>query len=126
MVASPSPVLTIAQQQITPTASPSASTVDLSVYKLQVQNGSGISGEAGSVASTLSFEGFKNIDTANATSSAYVKTEVAMKKDTPRQVFDAINKALNSDYTITLSDIPISDTSAYDVIIIVGKKSSSS
>ena len=81
-----------------------------------------MAGEAASVADTLKFEGFEQIDTTNASSSGFVKTEVRVKKGAPDFLFEVINKALNSDYDMSLSDDNLEDSSAYDAIIIVGKR----
>jgi hypothetical protein len=108
-------------ENLTPTMT-SKSVSDLTGYALQVQNGSGVAGEAASVADTLKFEGFEQIDTTNASSSGFVKTEVRVKKGAPDFLFEVINKALNSDYDMSLSDDNLEDSSAYDAIIIVGKR----
>ncbi|KKQ51851.1 hypothetical protein A2865_04485 [Candidatus Woesebacteria bacterium RIFCSPHIGHO2_01_FULL_39_17] len=96
--------------------------VGTSEYKVQVQNGSGVIGEADVVAEILTSEGFKNIETGNADSYTYQKTEIRVKKDTPDEVFETINKALNSDYEVILSDERLADTLPFDAIIIIGKR----
>ena len=96
--------------------------VGTSEYKVQVQNGSGVIGEADVVAEILTSGGFKNIETGNADSYTYQKTEIRVKKDTPDEVFETINKALNSDYEVILSDERLADTLPFDAIIIIGKR----
>lgn len=95
--------------------------ISLSDYSLQVQNGSGTAGQAGVVDELLQAEGFEAADTTNADSYDYTKTEVQLKKDTPESVFNAIDRALNSDYDVTTGDV-LDEDSKYDVIVIVGAK----
>jgi len=97
-------------------------TLDLSNYSLQVQNGSGTAGVADVVAQTLTSEGFKNIETSNADSYTYQKTEVGLKKSTPLKAFEIIERALNSDYEVVQSEENLAEDSTFDAVIIVGKK----
>lgn len=111
-------------------ASPTASTteeandeiteVDLADYTVQVLNGSGIAGEAGKVKDLLEAEGFDEIETDNASSYDYTDTEVSLKEDTPKQVFEAIKSALDV-YTVIEGNI-LTEDAKYDVVVIVGQK----
>lgn len=106
-----------------PTETPTPSeTVDYTKYTLQILNGSGVPGEAGSVESMLSKLDFKNIVTGNASSYDYQQTTVSMKADIPAQVFTDISKALGSSYDVATKSETLKDSSSYDVVITVGVK----
>jgi hypothetical protein len=102
-----------------PTKSPE---IDLSAYSIQILNGSGVAGEAGAVEEILIAEGFENITTGDADSYDYTDTQVQMKKDTSEKVFEAIERALNSDYPIVRPDETLTENADYDTVIILGEK----
>lgn len=117
----PSPIASIQPSPETMIeTSPSPEPIDFRTIKLQVQNGSGIAGEAGLVANILKAEGFGQIDTANADNYDYRQIEIYLK-DGNQELFDSINRALNSDYLISSEIMPLPESSEYDVLIIVGK-----
>lgn len=111
----------------TPTPSPAASPqiaatdVDKTSLKMQILNGSGVTGAAGKVAEVLKKAGYKNIDTANAATydAQGIKIQV---KDGKTSLGELIKKDLADDY----EDITVKDTldedSKYDVIITRGKQ----
>lgn len=111
-------------------ASPTASTteapkdeptkVDLTDYSVQVLNGSGVAGEAGKVKDLLETEGFEKFDVGNADSYDYTDTEVRMKKDTLKEVFEKIKSAME-DYTVVEGD-ELEKEAENDVVVIVGQK----
>lgn len=96
-------------------------TISLDSIKIQVLNGSGISGEAAKVTTLLSENKFKVIKTGNATNYDYVKTEIQIKDKLPTTVIDILIKSLEKEYTSTISATKLADTSEYDVNIITGK-----
>ncbi len=101
--------------------SPSSESVDLAQYFVQILNGSGISGEAGVVEDILAAEGFENFETGNADNYDYEETEIQLKESIPDQIFDDLERALNSDYEIVLSQEVLTSDADYDVIVVVGK-----
>jgi len=105
----------------TSTPTPTPEKIDLGDYQLQILNGSGIAGEAGSVNELLQTEGFKEAETDNADSYNYKKTEVQLKENTPKKVFDTIKETLKGKYDVTLGDA-LSEDSEFDVIVIVGER----
>jgi hypothetical protein len=117
----PTPQVTAPTQAPTETPSPSAE-VKLSDYNIQILNGSGIPGEAGSAKDLLSSLDFNKIDTGNADNYDYTDTEVSLKEDISNQVYNEIKDKLDSTYTVVKSDSSVLSTSSYDVIIIVGTK----
>lgn len=114
----PTPASTLSPTPI-PTEEP---VVDLSEYALQVLNGSGVSGVAGVVGSTLEGEGFMDVAVGNAGSSNFEETEVAVKGDVPAGVFEAIESALSDDYDVVEADDTLDEDGNYDVVVTVGAK----
>ena len=96
--------------------------VNLGEFSARVLNGAGIPGEAAKVKSTLADAGLEEIDTGNADSYDYEKTEVSLKESTPEGVYKAIEEALSGGYDVTKSETPLSDDSEYDVEVVVGTR----
>ncbi|MBU1256703.1 LytR C-terminal domain-containing protein [Patescibacteria group bacterium] len=111
----------VVTETVTETPTPTPEELDLTEYTLQIQNGSGTAGQAGAVDEILQAEGFNEADTTNADSYDYQDTEVQLKADTPKAVYDTIERALNSDYDVKLGDA-LEEDSEFDVVIIVGQK----
>lgn len=108
----------------TPEASPtSQEKSDLSKVSIQILNGSGISGEAGRVDALLKKAGFVKTTVGNAGTYNFTKTVISVKKDTPTDVYSAIEKAL-SGYVLE-KKVDLKDSSSYAVVITVGKDKSS-
>ena len=105
----------------TQTPTPEEETPDVSTYKVQVQNGSGIAGEAGKVKDFIEPIGFSAVDTGNADKNDYSQTQVKMKEGISDQVFELIKEVL-ADYEVVESDEILAEDSEYDVVVIVGKK----
>jgi hypothetical protein len=117
----PTPMATITPQvEPTPTASSSAS-FKREELKIQVLNGSGVSGAAGKAKTLLESLGYKDIDTGNASMSDLAQTEVAVK-DTAKDFIDLIIKDLSKNYSATESSKSLSASSKFDVVITLGKK----
>jgi len=103
----------------TPTEAPTEE-VDLSALTVEILNGSGKSGLAGTVAIALTDGGFSDATAGNADASNYEETIVSMKADTPKGVYTEINKILGTDYVLELSEEPLDEDSEYDVSIVLG------
>lgn len=117
----PTPVVTIQPTiQPTPTASPS-STLKKDVLKIQILNGSGVSGAASKAKTLLEGLGYKEIDTGNASMSDLAQTEIAIK-DTKKEYLDLIIKDLSKSYTAIEASKALVSTSKYDLVITLGKK----
>ena len=116
--ATPTPVATS-----TPVSSPTPVTTDLkrSDVKLQVLNGSGVSGLAGKVKTYLEGLGYKDVATGNADSSDYAQTELQVK-DSKKSFSDLVSKDLSKDYTVSSSIKTLNSSNKYDIIITLGKK----
>ena len=92
--------------------------IELSSYSIQILNGSGIKGIASEFEVIIQDAGFDNTTTGNADNYEYEVTEVSFKTSVSQEVKDVINDSL-SDYETETND-DLSDTSEYDVVIIVG------
>jgi hypothetical protein len=106
---------------VEPTASPSVS-LKRDSLKVQVLNGSGVSGVAGKVKTELEKLGYKNVTAGNASSSDFTTTEVAIKTS-KKEYLDMIIKDLSEDYEAEEADKSLPASSSYDVVITVGKQS---
>lgn len=104
----------------TPVASPS-STLKKDELKVQVLNGSGVSGAAGKAKTLLEGLGYKNIDTGNATVSDLAQTEIAIK-DTKKEYLEQLIKDLAKNYTAVEASKALISTSKYDLVITLGGK----
>jgi|GEM_PF-1301818 hypothetical protein len=122
---SPTPTpLTIPSPEPSPSPTPSPSPepeIVLSDYKVQSLNGTGGKGVAGAVKDILEAEGFENIKADNANELNHVDSTVQLKANTPDDVWNVIERALNSDYDLVKSETPLAEDSVYDVIITVGE-----
>lgn len=116
----PSPVPTVVETEPTPTAS-SSSTFKRDGLKLQVLNGSGVSGAAGKAKTLLEGLGYKDVDTGNASSSNFAKTEVSVK-ESAKEYLDLVIKDLSKEYEATAAAKVLSNTSKYDIVITLGQK----
>lgn len=114
----PAPTLETKKQEATSSAQKEIPVAD---YKIQVLNGSGVSGAAAKVKDTLQKEGFANFALGNTALTNTASTEVKMKESVKSEVYSLIEKAL-SDYPTTLVKDKIASSSSFDIIITVGKK----
>lgn len=96
--------------------------VDLSLYNINILNGSGEVGIASEVEETLLAEGFSIIDKGNADSYDFEETIIQLKPGISDSVFETIDRALNSDFTITQSADLLTEDFEYDVVIIIGER----
>lgn len=112
----PSPSSELLQPTTSP--SPSATSLfDYSKYTIRVLNGTSKSGLAASVSSKLKDLGYKVDKVANATNSAYERTEVRVK-DGQRILFDQLAKDLSPDYDASAgSSLKEDDTVDGEVIL---------
>jgi hypothetical protein len=101
----------------TPTSSPSA-TVDKSKYKIQIQNGTGITGEAAYLEGILKGLGYTNITVGNAATQNAVDTQVSFSNTVPSSVVTEITAKLESIYQSVKTVNSTSTT--YDIVIITG------
>jgi len=115
--------------QITPTETPQATntptpeeeSIDLTQYKINVRNGSGIAGEAQSAVSLMAGIGFSQFETGNADSYGYLETEVSATEDFPQGLLEKITDVLDSEYNVS-SGSAVLESSDFDVEVIVGAR----
>jgi len=114
--ATPTPVETFTPIEEAPTASPSS--IDKSKVKIEIQNGTGIPGEAAYLQTQLKNLGYTNISVGNASSQDNEKTTVTFSKSLAQQVVDEITKKLKDIYKEVESKTTSSTTT--DVLIVTG------
>ena len=126
IISSPSPNPT-EEPQLSPSASsspsaiPAPETIDISKYKIEVLNGSGISGEAAKVNKQLETEKLTVSSIGNADSLSNQKTNIQAKKTVPKEFLEKLKSFLEKEYI--LDDIKeLSDNEKSDVVVIVGNK----
>ena len=99
-----------------PSSSPSA-TFDKSKVQIQVQNGTGISGEAAYLQTQLGNLGYKNIKTGNSDSTV-TATTVTFISSLDSGVVSEITKKLESIYQTVTAKTSTSTT--FDVVVVTG------
>lgn len=101
-----------------PSATPKAA--DKSKVKIEVQNGTGITGEAAYLQTQLKALGYTNITVGNASSQDATATTVTFAKSLSADVVDELTKKLKDLY----KDVTVktSSTATMDVVIVTGLK----
>ena len=106
------------QNETVPTPVPSPSTVDKTSVKIQIQNGTGITGEAAYLQTQLKDLGYTNVAVANSTQQNLTATQVSFASSLSSEVVREITAELNSIYQSVTTITPASTT--YDIVIITG------
>ena len=102
---------------------PTVIEVDRSSLIIQVLNGSGESGVAGTMSELLIEKGYsEDIDTGNADNYDYAETVVQIKKDKEDEFLDTLLDDLKKDYSLSSEIETLDEESEFDVVIIVGKE----
>ena len=114
--ASPSPVI----KDVSPTPTV-LEEVDITKYKIQVLNGSGIQGEAAGAKELLEKDGFTVTNIGNADKSTYEETVIQAKKGTPIAFLDKLKSILEKTYTLK-DDEDSLESNDFEAIVIIGKK----
>lgn len=116
-------IVDIPTPQNTPT--PTVGEVDIEGYTIRVLNGSGKTGEAGKVRTTLETEGFEISSTGNADKSTYEETVIQARKDVPAAVLKKLRDVLSKSYVLA-SNITLNGDDEDDIVIIVGSETTTS
>lgn len=117
----PSPVASV-ESDVKPTATPEPkSEVDRSKVKLQVLNGSGVSGLAGKAKTYLEELGYKDIVVGNASVSNLTETTVSLK-DSKKDLLETVVADLAKNYKVAEKTETLSAPSKYDFVITLGSK----
>lgn len=104
----------------TPTETPTPEEVKKDEFKIVIQNGSGIAGEAGRAQTLLEDEEFVVDSVANADNYDYEETVIQTKEDVSEAWVDELMKALEKKYTVKSKPEQLDADSESDVIVIVG------
>ncbi len=107
---------------IEPVASPSSTpaAADKSEIKIQVQNGTGITGEAAFLQTILEGLGYEDIAVGNSAAQDAEDTTVSFTSAVPASIVTEITNKLNATYEkVTKTS---STSSTYDVVIVTGLK----
>jgi hypothetical protein len=102
-----------------PTPTPEKN-VEKDAFSIEIQNGSGIAGEAGRAQELLEGDDFKVNGTANADNYDYEETVIQAGDDVPDAWIDELIATLEKNYTVQ-TRIDDKGTSDADVVVIVGK-----
>ena len=89
-------------------------------YSIQVQNGSGIVGQAGVVQELLEENEYNIESTGNADNYDYEETVIQAKKDVSEAWLDDIKKVLKEKYDVQTKVEELSEDADTDVVVIVG------
>lgn len=117
------PEETTTEETIAPESSPEASpsvTPNLTAYTIDIQNGSGIAGEATKVKTLLDKAGFKVGTTGNAKTYDYEKTVIQAQETVNQDFLTALSGALEKTYELDTNET-LPATSSSEIVIIVGK-----
>ena len=104
----------------TPSATPTAApvTVDKTKIKIQIQNGTGITGEAAYLQTQLTALGYTAVSVGNSAEQNLTVTQVSFGSSVPASVSTELTTKLNSIYQSVTNTT--SASTAYDVVIITG------
>lgn len=105
---------------VEPTATPTPEEVAKDAYKIEIQNGSGIAGEAGRAKTLLEDAEFTVESTANADNYDYEKTEIQAGPDVSQTWLDELKSELEKKYSVKSSVGDIGSDAKVDVIVIIG------
>ncbi len=102
----------------TPIATATPAPVDKSKIKIEIQNGTGIAGEAAYLSDQIKLLGYTNVKVGNAEDQTYTATSVTFVKTISTQVQDEITGKLKAIYQEV--QVKTSSTLTNDVLIISG------
>lgn len=103
--------------QISPTPTPK--TIEISKYKIEILNGSGIQGKAAETKALLEQKGFTVISIGN--SEPFKKTVIQTKKNVTKEFLEKLKNSLQKSYITSLT-AELSETEKADIIVIIGKE----
>lgn len=113
----------VEEPKVTPTESPSPTPTpaefDRAELSVQVLNGSGVSGAAGSMETYLTDLGYENIEVGNADNSDYQDITIQIKEEF-EDLAELIDEDLAGEYSVNEDYELLDEDSEYDVVIIVG------
>lgn len=95
--------------------------VDLTKYEIEIQNGSGISGEASRQQENLESEGFTVSSIGNADNSDYTETIIQAKETVEAAFLDKLKSVLEESFVVGETEELPQDADS-DVIVILGSE----
>jgi len=119
---SPTPMASVEPATVTSeaTATPK-STFKRDGLKVQILNGSGVSGAAGKAKTLLEGLGYVTVETGNASTSSFEMTEVATK-EASKEYLELVIKDLSKEYEATAAAKVLPTSGKYDIVVTLGKK----
>lgn len=102
----------------TPTPTPTSTPANRKEISIEIQNGTGISGEAAYLQGVLKSLGYSDIKVANAESTDNTKTTVTFGKSVSQAIKDEITDKLEEIYKDV--EVKTSSTQSVDVLIVTG------
>ena len=112
----------VPSQSLTPSPSATPSSeIKRSDLKIQVLNGSGVSGAAGKAMEYLESVGYKDVAVGNAKTSDFSQTEIAIKKE-KESYLKILSDDLSEKYQISSKSATLDKASKYDAVVTLGKK----
>ena len=106
------------QVTATPVATAAPVKTDKTKIKIQVQNGTGITGEASYLQTQLKGLGYTAVSVGNSTSQNLTATSVSFASTVPSDVVNELTTELNTVYQSVTTTT--STSTAYDVVIVTG------
>lgn len=113
-------VVTLSPTPVVATPEPTKA-VDLTKYEIEIQNGSGVSGEASRQEDNLKEEGFVISSIGNADNSDYTDTIIKAKAEVEKGFLDKLKNVLENTFTVGETEVLPDDSSA-PVVVILGTK----
>jgi len=101
--------------------SPTVALLERKNLNIQVLNGSGIAGKAGEVKSFLEELKYEEIDTGNAETYDFEKTEISIK-ESAKDYLEMLIDDLSEEYPLVEETETLDEDSEFDVIVTVGKE----
>jgi len=125
-IATPTPAFNVTpienKSTSTPVTTKSPEPVKKDDVSIEIQNGTGITGEAKLLSDKLKALRYTDITAGNAATTDYTKTEVTFSKTLSQTVQDEIKKELESFYKEVV--VKTSSTQKSDIVIITGLRGS--
>ena len=120
----PTPIEGVTETVSTPTPSASASASPKAIIRsgasIEVQNGTGIKGDAAYLQTQLKTLGYTDVKTANAIATGATATKVTFLKTLSQEIIDEITKKLIELYSTV--DTKTTTSATFEIVIITGLK----
>ncbi len=104
------------------TPTPTVEEVDLSAYSIEILNGSGVAGVAGSEQGALEADGFNVENTGNAATQDFTETAIAVKSSVSEAFMEKLKTSLSERYVVDSTVGELEDDNEYDVVVTIGSE----